>query len=154
MRVNFLVVCAMATTFALLPATVGAAGTVTVSVPDALSLDNRVVVTVPVTVVCDPLPDTPVSSSVSVSLTQAVGQEIAHASGQVSSFGSSFLVCDGVTANVVRVQVQASNIPFHGGPAVISAFASYSTGILFAPCCFSTTNSETGSTGLVAVRLQ
>jgi hypothetical protein len=135
----------------------GAAGTVTVTLQSTrLKLTNRLLVTVPVVIVCDPLPNTPAFSQVSVSIQQASGQRVNRGFGTVSSFGSSFLTCDGTTTNLVMVQVlpDANSGPFHGGSAFVSASATYSTGESCGVGCFFNTQSESGTSGLLSVRLR
>ncbi len=120
--------------------TVGSTGTVT----------NRILISVSVTIVCDPLPDTPEGSAAQVTVQQANGQQISGATGGVGSFtgpATPFLTCDGVTANTAVIQaLPASGSPFHGGGAVVTATWYYDTGVSCGPGCFETTNSESGST--------
>src|SRR5690349_4612963 len=73
----------------------------------------------PVTIVCDPLPGTPVQSNVTVNLQQANGRQVSSAQGTADTFSGAaapFLTCDGVTQNTVVVQLTPNpgSGPFHG----------------------------------------
>jgi hypothetical protein len=108
--------------------------TVSVGTP---TLTSRVLLTVPVTVVCDALPDpNTFSDFIFVSVQQASGRDISSGSGEVSgglgsmSGGAPFLTCDGATPNVVMVPVLPASAsgPFHGGPAIFTVSASHTSG--------------------------
>jgi hypothetical protein len=93
------------------------------------TLAARVLVEVPVTVVCDPLagasPSDTFDTSVNVTVTQASGQAIANGQGGVETVTPQPLVltCDGVTQNHVVVQVfpGPGSPRFKGGSAIINA---------------------------------
>ena len=128
------------------------AATNTITVGASPTLTGRQLITVSITVVCDPLPDTPFESGAWVSLRQTSGKQIYTASGFTDSFSGGpsapMLTCDGVTQNTAVVQAlpdQGSG-PFHGGLALVSAFFFYQTAISCGPGCFQTTGNEGGST--------
>jgi hypothetical protein len=105
----------------------------TVSVGSS-TLAARVLLTVPVVVVCDSLSDpNTFSDNVSVTVQQASGRSIVTGTGQVSGGsgspfgGGPFLTCDGSTQNTVMVHIVPS-APFHGGPAIFTVSASHITG--------------------------
>ena len=104
-----------------------ATNTITIGAPPALT--NRQLITVSITVVCDPLPDTPFASGAWVSFRQTSGKQIYTASGFTDSFSGGpaapMLTCDGVTQNtgVVQALPDQGSGPFHGGPALVSAFS-------------------------------
>ncbi len=127
---------------------------VTVTVGATASLTNKVLVTVPVTVVCAPLPNDPFSDEVSVQVIQASGQDVSRASG--SLFGRSLLTCDGSTPNNVIVSAlpDPGSGPFHGGRAIVTAFASHSTGVNCGPDCFFDIQTEFGNSGPASVKLR
>jgi hypothetical protein len=101
------------------------------------SLIGRVSISEPVTVACTPFDPslTQFAQSVSVSVEQASGRSIAHGSGSsFMSFG-----CDGSRYTIpVGVSADPAGPPFHGGPAVFTAFAGASAGTPcgFSPGCF------------------
>jgi hypothetical protein len=133
------------------------ATTNTITVGSKATLSSRLLISVPVTVVCDPLTDTFIDSFVSVNVQQANGRQIATASGFASG-GPAFLTCDGVTQNQVVVQAtpNAGSPPFHGGPALVTASFGVEYGInpLFPGCgCFQVTNSDSGSSPITTVSL-
>src|SRR6476620_5927733 len=74
------------------------ATTNTITVGPTADLTVKVAISVPVSIVCDPLTDTVYFSSVSVSVKQANGKQISSASGTIYGDGS-LLVCDGSTQN-------------------------------------------------------
>jgi hypothetical protein len=111
-----------------------------------VTLTNRVLVEVPVTVVCDPVPDA-TQSFLGVLVRQASGQAIATGSAFTGSFGEPLLfTCDGVTQNhlVVDVLPDPNSPPFHGGGAIALADFSVSS--------FSI--SESGNTGYIPVKIR
>lgn len=104
---------------------------VTVSIGSTATLESRVLLTVPITVTCDPVGDFFSMSFVSVE--QASGTRIAHGSGFIST-----LTCDSTPHTYpVSVLADTSGPPFHGGPTVASAFVSI----------FGSLGSEGGSAG-------
>ncbi len=134
------------TTLSAAPAS---AATNTITIGPA-TLTARVLVTVPVIVVCDPLgtaSDT-FDQAVSVMVTQASGRAVATGQGGAEAISPQFIfTCDGVTQNHVVVDVLPSqgSPPFHGGPAIISAS--------FGVFDFATQTGEGGSTGNLAVTI-
>ena len=140
-------------------ATPANAATNTISVGSPGTLTNRLLITVSVTIVCDPLPNTPDESGAVVSLQQAAGRSVNTASGRVDNAFSGpnapFLTCDGVTQNTVVIQAvpDSGSGPFHGGPALVSASFFYETGISCGPGCFEPTNDEGGSTPWLSISL-
>jgi hypothetical protein len=140
-----------------MPASAATGMTVTVERP---SLTARVLVTVPVDVVCDPLSgDTVLSDSVQVTLRQAAGRSVSTGSGTVaggafSPFGgNAFLTCDGTTHNhvIVNVLPDAGSGPFHGGQAIITVSASHAVGTCPFPGFCQSTGSEGATVGPTAV---
>jgi hypothetical protein len=136
------------------------ASAVTVTVGATATLTDRVLIAVPVTVVCAPLPDTPTTDVVSVQVVQAAGRDVSRGFalifGDVSS-GTTFLTCDGSTPNqmVVSVLPEVGSGPFHGGAAIVTAFASHTTGESCGfPGCFFNFQTESGTSGPVSVKLR
>jgi hypothetical protein len=131
------------------------ATTNTITVGSTATLTSRLLISVPVSVVCDPLTDSFIDASVSVNVQQANGRQIANASGTVFAFSTNFLTCDGVTQNLVVVQAtpNAGSPPFHGGPALVTASFLVEYGIIFPGCCFQVTNSDSGSSPITTVSL-
>jgi len=89
------------------------------------TLTARVQVTVSFDVVCQPITDfinTDVINATmgaAISVDQASGRAIAHASGgDVMPPGPPNVICDGITVNHESVSAISSTVPFHGGPAV------------------------------------
>jgi len=77
------------------------ASTNTITVGPTGTVTNRILVSVSVTIVCDPLPDTPFFSGASVTVQQANGKQVSTGTGGASTFSgpnAPFLTCDGVTA--------------------------------------------------------
>lgn len=117
----------------------------------SMTLSARVLLTVPVTVVCAPLSDpNTFADDVSVTVQQASGRSIVTGSGEVgggsgSPFGGGpFLTCDGSTQNTVNVQIVPST-PFHGGPAIVTVSALHASGSCDPFCQI--TGSESASLG-------
>ncbi len=112
-----------------------------------VTLTNRVLVEVPVTVVCDPVPDA-TQSFLGVLVRQASGRAVATGTAFETTFGTEPLLftCDGVTQNhlVADVLPDPGSPPFHGGGAI--ALASFSVG------SFST--GDSGSTGYIPVTIR
>jgi hypothetical protein len=136
-----------------------AASTNTIAVGSPITLQARILVTVPIRIVCDPLPNTPGSSYVQVQVQQANGKLLSSATGSVGTLpgfysGPVFLTCDSTTVNVVKVPVVGG--PFHHGGAVVTASFEYASGIpcTFFPNCMNFTNTETAATPptLVSIR--
>jgi hypothetical protein len=111
---------------------------VTVTIGPTATLQSRVLLTVPVTVTCDPFGDFFSMSFVSVE--QASGRQIAH--------GSSFIptiTCDSAPHTYpVSVLADASGPPFHGGQAIVSASVNL----------FGSLGSEGGSAGPQSVSVR
>jgi hypothetical protein len=120
-----------------------------------ITLTNRLLLIVPVTVVCDPLPNAPTMDSVTVTINQAQGKTIAHASGSVGGFASPFLTCDSTTENhvVVLASPDVNGSPFRPGKAVLTASATHGTAISCGPGCSFGLQTETGSEGPQAVKI-
>jgi hypothetical protein len=110
---------------------------ITVSVAPQATLTSRVVVSVPVRVVCDSLGlSDNIGDYLSVTVQQASGRSLSTGTGAVGSVNPfpgapSLFTCDGSTQNAVTVPVvpSAGSGPFHGGPAVITTlYARHSEG--------------------------
>jgi len=117
MKRPFIYLAAVASSVVALmaPGTAQADPGVTVVIGATATLQARTLVTVPITVTCDPV-GTFFSMSF-VSIEQASGTAIASGSGFIST-----LTCDS-TAHTYQVSVlgNTSGPPFHGGPAVARA---------------------------------
>ena len=117
-------------------ASASAAPSITATPGEPITLQDRVVVNVPVTVVCDSLGLTDaIGDFVSVTVQQASGRDITTGTGSLGAAFSfpgapSFFTCDGTGHTfVVPVLPDAGEGPFHGGPAVITGvFAHHSEG--------------------------
>jgi len=120
------------------------ASTNTLSIGSPITLTDRVLVTIPMTIVCDPV-DSPFSSFIDFSLKQADGQSVSTASGEIFSSPPA-LICDGVTQNTTPLNLtpNAGSGPFHGGGAILAVSFHY--------CSFSFC--ETGSFGPAPVQLR
>lgn len=142
---------AAAASVALLAAAAPAwAATNTITVGPVASLTAKVAIAVPVTIVCDPLTDPGIRSTVSVNIKQAHGKQISSATGSVWGYpgDANLLICDGSTQNTVVVQAmpdQGSG-PFKNGAAYVTASFAYYSGIDFGGGYYSTTGTESGST--------
>ncbi len=79
------------------------ASTNTLSIGSPITLTDRVLVTIPMTIVCDPV-DSPFSSFIDFSLKQADGQSVSTASGEIFSSPPA-LICDGVTQNTTPLNL-------------------------------------------------
>ena len=135
------------------------AATDTITIGASPTLTNRQLITASITVVCDPLPDTPFQSGAWVNFRQTVGNQIYTASGFTDSFSGGpaapMLTCDGVTQNTAVVQaLPDQGHPFHSGPALVSAFFFDQTAISCGPGCFQTTGNEGGSTPWLSTSLR
>jgi hypothetical protein len=105
---------------------------VTVAIGSSATLQSRVLLTLPITVSCDPVGDFFTMSFVSVE--QAAGTQIARGTG----FNFPQPICDSTSRTYpVSVLADPSGPPFHGGQAV--AFASVNI--------FGSLGSEGGSAG-------
>lgn len=125
-------------------------------------LVGRVAITVPIVVGCSAFDPafTHLSDSISVSVQQASGREIAFGTGSTYGSGpmpSPLFACDGTEQTVpMTVLANASGPPFHGGHAVLNASAFANAG---QPCypgatnCFFNYVSQTATTGPVTVHL-
>ena len=98
------------------------------------TLTARILIDVPVDVVCAPLGGTyVVTDLVSVSIQEAVGKSVSSGSGQVAGGsmygGPALFTCDGSTVNVVTVPVlpAAGSGPFKNGKAIITVNVFHST---------------------------
>jgi hypothetical protein len=142
----------------------GATEAMTVTVGSPVQITDRLMVTVPVQVVCAPIGnpgDITTSDTVTVSLSQANGRSVSHGTATVSAGPSSpynpnspgFLTCDGATVNPVTLQVLGSG-PFHGGGAIISVTAAHSVGTCIFPGYCPADASESASVGPMGVNLQ
>lgn len=134
----------------LAAATPAWAATNTITVGPSADLTVKIAISVPVTIVCDPLPDPGVASTVNITVRQASGKQISTGTGGLaatSSYGT-ILVCDGSTQNKVVVQVlpDAGSGPFKKGAAYVTAFFTYSSGIDYGGGSYYPTGSESGST--------
>jgi len=161
-RVLSLVGLAFLAPFALVAAAIPSASaqpsmTITVGKP---TLAARILVTVPVTIVCAALPDPSTAlDEVSVSIEQASGRTVSTGSGEVSggpfspSGGQPFLTCDGSTQNIVAVTVlpASGSGPFHGGPAIFTISATHASGSC-TPFC-QETGSESAQFGPASVSI-
>jgi hypothetical protein len=151
------------------PVALGAIGMSSVSADTGITLTigkptltDRLLVAVPVTVVCAPLPDTTLVDSVSVTVEQASRRTISSGTGTVmggpGSFQPSnppFLTCDGITPNKVSVSflpTQGSG-PFNVGKAIITVSAVHSAGSCSFPGFCQATGSESVQVGPTSVKL-
>jgi hypothetical protein len=147
---------------AVLPATASASGGMTVATATTIPLTNRVLVSVPVSVVCTDIAGlTPFFDQIKVDVSQANGRSVSHGSGGItasSGFTTTFtplFTCDGTTVNsfVVPVVADTGGTPFHGGPAVVTVSTLREEGVSCGVSCFTNIQDLTGSTGTVPVKL-
>jgi hypothetical protein len=125
-----------------------------------VKLTDRILVTVPVNIVCAPLPDTAIGDDVSVSIVEAVGKQVSTGSGEVgggpdSAFGGQpFLTCDGSTNNIVVVSVlpASGSGPFKKGKAIFTIRVTHTTGTCSNGC--QETASESGQFGPASVNMR
>jgi hypothetical protein len=125
-----------------------------------VTVTARLLLTIPVKVVCAPLPDTAIADDVSVSIEQANSKTtISSASTFLAGGPGSFEVqnpllftCDGTTKNTVKFSMVGSG-PFHAGAAIITIDASHTAGTCQSPRFCQTTGSESAQLGPVAVTL-
>jgi hypothetical protein len=106
-----------------LSAAPAAATTNTITPGSPVTLTDRVLVTVPLTVVCDPLPGPSFDTLVDVTVTQASGTAVATGSRGLEVDPAPLFTCDGVTQNhiVLKVLPDSGSPPFHGGGAIVQA---------------------------------
>jgi hypothetical protein len=114
-------------------ATTGAASAMTATVGEP-ELSAKVLITVPVTVSCDPVSPGLVvfSQSVSVLVEQASGRDIARGTASVfASFPQPLLfACNGTPTTLsVSVLADPNGPPFHGGRAVVRVTATADAGV-------------------------
>jgi hypothetical protein len=135
-----------------LTATGVSATTNTVAIGSPVTVTDRILVAVPVTVVCDPLPNTPFVSEVSVTVEQASGSSVSTGTGQAGPA----LTCDGITHNalIVNLTPNPGSGPFHGGGAIVRASFFYATAVSCGPNCFFMEADESGRTGPTAVSVR
>jgi len=147
MRFRLAAVIGCAVMLATVSASAASAATNTITFGSG-KVTSRVLISLPVTIVCDPLQGTAQQSFVTVILQQANGKQVSSGQGTADAFSGSaapFLTCDGVTQNTVVVQLtpnQGSG-PFHGGGAIVSAAFVYATDV----------TSESGTTPFTAISL-
>jgi uncharacterized protein (DUF2141 family) len=114
-RLTRVAVLATALVALVAPAAAQADPGVTVVIGPKATLQSRVLLTVPITVACDPLGDYFVMSYVSVE--QASGTQIARGSGDIAT-----VTCDSAPHTYsVSVLADSAGPPFHGGQAVVFA---------------------------------
>jgi hypothetical protein len=136
-------------------------GSVTVAIGAPIEVTNRLLVTLPVEVVCAAIGDSstvPLGDLVYVTVVQAHGKSVSQAQGQLlagptttSSNPNPFLTCDGSTVNEIVLSAVGTG-PFHGGPAVAFAGASHTVGTCNVFC--NQTEFETGSIGPIGVNVK
>ena len=154
-KVSMTIVLVLALLLALYPASASAGSGMRLTIGSPIRLTSRLLVEVPLEIICDPLPNTPYQNEAYVYLTQASGQTVNRGSGYRSSYPPS-LVCDGTTVNRVVAQVlpDADSGPFHGGSAILSASAYYQTAQSCGDWCHYDFQSVWDDTGLMTVRLR
>ena len=114
-------------------ATTASAMTLSLGAP---TLSNRILISVPATVSCDPFDAslTYFAYGVTVSVQQAAGREIARGTGAAGSFMDGLIPCDSAPHTVdVNVSADPAGPPFHGGPASFSASAYADAGYCYGP---------------------
>jgi hypothetical protein len=144
--------------FGLAASSAGATGIMTITVGTP-TVTNKLLVTVPVQVVCDAQNGDPTEMDlVHVDLSQANGKTVTTGSGQVAGGPGDFftnnvgpfLTCDGKTVNNVAVTV-LGNGQYKGGGAIITVNASQSVGT---GCSFGcVTASESATVGPTGIKL-
>ncbi len=129
--------------------------TVTMGTP---TVSARLLVTVPVSVVCADIPGGLVTTydNVTVTISQASSSGVSTATGQLeggSFFSTSGLfTCDGTTVNNFTFSLVASS-PFHGGPAVATVTTVHD--VATDPyCLWCAGASESGQLGPIAVTVK
>jgi hypothetical protein len=131
---------------AAIPTTAAAAGGpgvgLTVTIGSPITLTDRLLVTIPVTVTCTPPLANPVQfGDVFVTVEQADGKSVSHGSGSanLTSCGPQTF-----TIQVTPDLFPTTSGPFHGGPAVAVASAT---------ACDTQFTCVGGSSGAVSIRL-
>jgi hypothetical protein len=111
-------------------------------------LTARILVTVGVDFVCQPLVSaidgSPVTSALlglAVSVDQANGRTIAHAAGGDTMPSTDLVTCDGSTVNHRTMSLLSSTVPFHGGTAIATVMLNVDD-----PACSFCGSSEFGRT--------
>jgi hypothetical protein len=136
------------------------------SVPDGMTvsvgtstLSHRVLLTVPVTVVCDALADpNTYADEVSVSVQQASGRTISSGSASLGGGhffgGTELLTCDGATKNRLTISVlpASGSGPFHSGAAIFTISASHESGSCDPSCVF--TGGEDAQIGQASFKIK
>ncbi len=134
----------------------------TVTIGSPIKVTDRLLVSVPVSVVCAPIGnpgDTTLTDSVTVSISQAHGKTVSSGSATMSAGPFSpqnptspgFLTCDGTTVNSVTVQILGNGV-FRAGGAIVSASALHTVGSCNGFC--SSDGSESVSVGPMGVRFK
>jgi len=149
MRFRLAGVIGLAVLLATVSASAAGATTNTITVGPKGQLTSRILISMPVTIVCDPLTGNAAVSNVTVNLQQANGKQVSSAQGTADTFSGAaapFLTCDGVTQNTVVVQLTPNpgSGPFHGGGAIATADFVYGT---------DTGNFESTTTPVITVSL-
>jgi hypothetical protein len=131
-----------------------ASAAVMVTTPGTAELTNRVLITVPVSVVCDPLPNSPYLDYVQVAIVQASGREVNRGSGWLSD--TTLFTCDGSTVNDVAVQAfpDPGSGPFQGGPAIATIWATHITAESCGPGCSWNQQYDSASLGPMTIHLR
>lgn len=103
----------------------GSGGGVSIGFSGA-TISARIQVNVAFTLVCVPVtslanPDgvTAATYGATVTVDQASGRTIAHASGGDLMPSGQPVTCDGTTVNNLSMSVLSTNVPFHGGSAIV-----------------------------------
>lgn len=151
----------VALVIALAPLPARAAGTLTITIGPKITLTNRLLIRIPVTIVCDPLPNTPVYSSVGADIQQASGKQINRGYGyiynDIRENSPPTWTCDGVTKNLIILELlpDSNSGPFHGGPAIIRVQAAYQTAALCGSnYCWSDLQTDYADTGFISVTIK
>jgi hypothetical protein len=135
---------------AMLPAA-ASADSMTLTLPGSAALSARINVMITLTIHC------PAPPAGSVTLADGASVTVEQAAGTGVASGSLFILdpapnlpfpCDGSTVQrTFSILASPSGAPFHGGPAIVSAFAFAQYGIDLCPPfgCFSSTGSANAS---------
>src|SRR2546430_2955666 len=103
MRARFMIVAAIALAASMAPLSASASGmSITTTVPASLQLSAKIMVTVPVTVVCTDDPAlTPIEDRIVVTIEQAHVSTVSHGTGELDGglgeFPLVMTTCDGAT---------------------------------------------------------
>jgi hypothetical protein len=131
---------------AVIPMTASAAGVpgvgISVAIGSPITLTDRLLVAVPVTVTCTtPLTNPVLFGDVFVTIEQASGRSVSHGGG-----GANLTSCAPQTFNILVTPdvFPSTSSPFHGGPAIASASAT---------ACDTQFTCIGGSVGPISVRL-